>query len=110
MISQMKSCIRLIATMNLCPFMVSGISLLLASEPAASSATAVAEGGVGEGGQKQWDRFRLKVPMKIGDVVLKVTMARFARPCRCTSRCSSSHAAQVADAGWADVATGPDRM
>src|SRR6476620_6526105 len=32
-----------------------------------------------EGGRKQWDRFRLKVPMKIGDVVLKVTMARFAR-------------------------------
>jgi type IV pilus assembly protein PilC len=26
-----------------------------------------------------WDRFRLKIPMKIGDVVLKVTMARFAR-------------------------------
>ena len=32
-----------------------------------------------EGGQKQWDRFRLKIPMKIGDIVLKVTMARFAR-------------------------------
>ncbi len=32
-----------------------------------------------EGGRKQWDRFRLKIPMKIGDVVLKVTMARFAR-------------------------------
>jgi type IV pilus assembly protein PilC len=32
-----------------------------------------------KGGRKQWDRFRLKVPMKIGDVVLKVTMARFAR-------------------------------
>jgi type IV pilus assembly protein PilC len=32
-----------------------------------------------EGGRKQWDRFRLKVPMKIGDVVLKVTMARVAR-------------------------------
>jgi type IV pilus assembly protein PilC len=32
-----------------------------------------------EGGRKQWDRFKLKVPMKIGDVVLKVTMARFAR-------------------------------
>jgi type IV pilus assembly protein PilC len=31
------------------------------------------------GGRKQWDRFRLKIPMKIGDVVLKVTMARFAR-------------------------------
>jgi type IV pilus assembly protein PilC len=31
------------------------------------------------GGQKKWDRFRLKVPMKIGDIVLKVTMARFAR-------------------------------
>ncbi len=32
-----------------------------------------------EGGRKQWDRFKLKVPMKIGDVVLKVTMARFSR-------------------------------
>ena len=31
------------------------------------------------GGRKRWDRFKLKVPMKIGDVVLKVTMARFAR-------------------------------
>ena len=32
-----------------------------------------------EGGRKKWDRFKLHVPMKIGDVVLKVTMARFAR-------------------------------
>jgi type IV pilus assembly protein PilC len=32
-----------------------------------------------EQGRQMWDRFRLKVPMKIGDVVLKVTMARFAR-------------------------------
>jgi type IV pilus assembly protein PilC len=31
-----------------------------------------------EGGRKQWDRFKLKVP-KIGPVVLKVTMARFSR-------------------------------
>ena len=26
-----------------------------------------------------WDRFKLRVPMKIGDIVLKVTMARFGR-------------------------------
>ncbi len=32
-----------------------------------------------EPGRKIWDRFKLKVPMKIGDVVLKVTMARFSR-------------------------------
>ena len=32
-----------------------------------------------EHGRRVWDRFRLKIPMKIGDVVLKVTMARFAR-------------------------------
>ncbi len=32
-----------------------------------------------EGGRKLWDRFKLKIPMKIGDVVLKVTMARFSR-------------------------------
>jgi type IV pilus assembly protein PilC len=32
-----------------------------------------------DGGRKRWDRFKLHVPMKIGDVVLKVTMARFAR-------------------------------
>jgi type IV pilus assembly protein PilC len=32
-----------------------------------------------ESGRKVWDRFKLKVPMKIGDVVLKVTMARFSR-------------------------------
>jgi len=30
-------------------------------------------------GRKVWDRFKLKVPMKIGQVVLKVTMARFSR-------------------------------
>jgi len=29
--------------------------------------------------QRKWDRFKLKLPMKIGDVVLKVTMARFSR-------------------------------
>ena len=32
-----------------------------------------------ERGRKQWDRFKLKLPLKIGDVVLKVTMARFSR-------------------------------
>jgi type IV pilus assembly protein PilC len=32
-----------------------------------------------EGGRKQWDRIKLRIPMKIGDVVLKVTMARFSR-------------------------------
>jgi len=32
-----------------------------------------------ERGRKQWDRFKLKAPLKIGDVVLKVTMARFSR-------------------------------
>jgi type IV pilus assembly protein PilC len=32
-----------------------------------------------ETGRRMWDAFKLKVPMKIGDVVLKVTMARFSR-------------------------------
>jgi type IV pilus assembly protein PilC len=32
-----------------------------------------------EGGRKHWDSFKLKLPMKIGDVVLKITMARFSR-------------------------------
>ncbi len=32
-----------------------------------------------EGGRRRWDRFRLKVPMGIGKVVLKVGMARFSR-------------------------------
>jgi len=32
-----------------------------------------------ERGRKQWDRIKLRMPMKIGDVVLKVTMARFSR-------------------------------
>jgi type IV pilus assembly protein PilC len=32
-----------------------------------------------ESGRKKWDRFKLHLPMKIGDVVLKVTMARFSR-------------------------------
>jgi type IV pilus assembly protein PilC len=32
-----------------------------------------------ETGRRNWDRFKLKVPMKIGDIVLKVTMARFSR-------------------------------
>ena len=32
-----------------------------------------------EGGRKRWDAFKLKVPMKIGDIVSKVTMARFTR-------------------------------
>jgi type IV pilus assembly protein PilC len=32
-----------------------------------------------DSGRKHWDRFKLKVPMKIGQVVLKVTMARFSR-------------------------------
>jgi len=26
-----------------------------------------------------WDKIKLRIPMKIGDVVLKVTMARFSR-------------------------------
>jgi type IV pilus assembly protein PilC len=32
-----------------------------------------------EAGRQKWDAFTLRIPMKIGDVVLKVTMARFAR-------------------------------
>jgi type IV pilus assembly protein PilC len=32
-----------------------------------------------EGGRKQWDRLTLRLPMKIGDTVLKITMARFSR-------------------------------
>ncbi len=32
-----------------------------------------------EQGRQQWDRIKLRLPMKIGDVVLKVTMARFSR-------------------------------
>jgi type IV pilus assembly protein PilC len=32
-----------------------------------------------EQGRRVWDRVKLKIPMKIGQVVLKVTMARFSR-------------------------------
>jgi type IV pilus assembly protein PilC len=32
-----------------------------------------------ESGRQLWDRVKLRLPMKIGDVVLKVTMARFSR-------------------------------
>jgi type IV pilus assembly protein PilC len=32
-----------------------------------------------ESGRQLWDRIKLRIPMKIGDVVLKVTMARFSR-------------------------------
>jgi type IV pilus assembly protein PilC len=32
-----------------------------------------------ESGRQKWDRFKLKLPMRIGDTVLKVTMARFSR-------------------------------
>jgi type IV pilus assembly protein PilC len=32
-----------------------------------------------EHGRRNWDRFKLKLPMKIGEVVLKITMARFSR-------------------------------
>ena len=30
-------------------------------------------------GRRRWDRLKLRLPMKIGDVVRKVTMARFSR-------------------------------
>jgi type IV pilus assembly protein PilC len=32
-----------------------------------------------EAGRRKWDRIKLKIPMRIGQVVLKVTMARFSR-------------------------------
>jgi type IV pilus assembly protein PilC len=32
-----------------------------------------------ESGRRLWDRIKLRIPMKIGDVVLKLTMARFSR-------------------------------
>jgi type IV pilus assembly protein PilC len=32
-----------------------------------------------EAGRRVWDAFKLKLPMKIGDTVLKVTLARFSR-------------------------------
>jgi type IV pilus assembly protein PilC len=31
------------------------------------------------GGRKVWDRFRLRIPMRIGDVVQKIALARFSR-------------------------------
>jgi type IV pilus assembly protein PilC len=31
------------------------------------------------GGRKVWDRFRLRIPMRIGDVVHKIALARFSR-------------------------------
>jgi type IV pilus assembly protein PilC len=32
-----------------------------------------------DAGRRHWDRFKLRIPMRIGDIVLKVTMARFSR-------------------------------
>lgn len=32
-----------------------------------------------DAGRRRWDRIKLRLPMKIGDVVLKITMARFSR-------------------------------
>ena len=32
-----------------------------------------------EGGRQNWDKFKLRIPMKIGDVVQKVALARFSR-------------------------------
>jgi type IV pilus assembly protein PilC len=32
-----------------------------------------------EHGKRNWDKFKLRLPMQVGDVVLKVTMARFSR-------------------------------
>ena len=32
-----------------------------------------------ERGRRRWEAFKLRIPMKIGDIVLKVTMARFSR-------------------------------
>ena len=32
-----------------------------------------------EKGREQWDRFKLKIPWKIGDIVQKVALARFSR-------------------------------
>src|SRR6476646_3437105 len=32
-----------------------------------------------EQGRQRWDRFRLKIPMKVGDVVQKIALARFSR-------------------------------
>ncbi len=32
-----------------------------------------------ERGREQWDRFKLKIPLKIGDIVQKVALARFSR-------------------------------
>jgi len=32
-----------------------------------------------ESGRQKWDQLKLKIPMKIGQIVLKVTMARFSR-------------------------------
>ena len=40
---------------------------------------ALSAGRRSEQGRKRWDAFKLRIPMKIGDVVQKVTMARFTR-------------------------------
>ena len=47
------------------------------SSSASSSASAMPRGT--EPGRQMWDRFKLRVPFKIGDTVRKVSMARFSR-------------------------------
>jgi len=42
-------------------------------------------------GRRNWDRFKLKLPMKIGEVVLKITMARFSRTFSTLGRCGCRH-------------------
>jgi Type II secretory pathway, component PulF len=66
-----------------------------------------------EKGRQNWDKFKLKLPMKIGDVVLKVAMARFSRtlstlvaPASTSSRRSRSPGRRPAT-GWSRMRSRP---
>ena len=71
---------------TLTQYVVSGVGR--AARPSTTSSSRAIGGSICGAPQVQedasraaavWDRIKLKIPMKIGDVVLKVTMARFSR-------------------------------
>src|SRR3954467_10902597 len=47
--------------------------------PAAPTGGAFRKWKTSERGRRQWDRFRLRLPMKIGDIVQKIALARWSR-------------------------------
>ena len=73
------SCRRSPSSRSRCPHLVTGQLVPHDRRRRRAWSTPSGAGSTASAARMQWDRFKLKVPFKIGDIVQKVALARFSR-------------------------------